>query len=129
MWNGSSDTIVEANSFFDNGRDIAFGLGPGKTSASPVSNASLPDHRGGRIAGNSVTRRSGLPGADIAISVADSPDTRIEQNIVTMSRTYPNAIEYRFPRTTGVLITGNSVDGRIEGRDGASASVSGNTIR
>ncbi len=129
MWNGSTDTVVEANTFIDNVRDIALGLDPGKTAGSPVSNGALTDHRGGRIIGNVITRRPGLPGADVAIYVADSPDTRIEQNTVTMAGTYPNAIEYRFPRTTGVVITGNTVDGRIQARDGATANVSGNTVR
>lgn len=129
MWNGSADTVVEANTFIDNVRDIALGLDPSKTAAAPVSNGTLPDHRGGRISGNVITRRPGLPGADVAIYVADSPDTRIEQNAVTMAGTYPNAIEYRFPRTTGVVITGNTVDGRIQARDGATARVSDNTTR
>jgi hypothetical protein len=129
MWNGSRDTIVEGNIFIDNVRDIALGLSPVTTSAAPVSNAALPDHRGGRISGNTVTRRPGLPGADVAIAVADSPRTRIERNTVTTAGGYPNAIEYRFPRTTEVVITGNDLEGRIVARDGASATVSGNVVR
>jgi hypothetical protein len=129
LWNGSRDAVVEGNTFVDNVRDIAFGLDPAKTREAPVSNGSLTDHRGGRITGNTISRRSMLPGADVAISVADSPQTRIEGNTVTMARGYPNAIEYRFPRTSGVVITANSVDGLIQARDGASATLSGNTVR
>ena len=129
LWNGSRDSVVEANTFVDNVRDIALGLDPTKTSQSPVGNGSLTDHRGGRISGNTITRRALLPGADVAISVADSPQTRVEGNIVSMAGSYPNAIEYRFPRTTGGVIASNTVDGRIQARDGASATVSGNTVR
>lgn len=129
MWNASSDSVVEGNTFIDNARDISLGLDPGKPGAAPVSNSSLTDHRGGRIAGNTITRRGSLPGADVAIYVADSPGTIVEQNTVTMAGSYPNAIEYRFPRTTGVIVRDNIVDARIEGRDGATATVSGNTVR
>ena len=129
IWNASRDTVVEGNTFVDNVRDIALGLDATRTSQAPVSNGSLTDHRGGRISGNIITRRVMLPGADVAILVADSPQTRIEGNTVTMAGGYPNAIEYRFPRTTGVVITSNSVDAQILARDGASATVTGNTVR
>lgn len=129
MWNGSADTIVEANTFVDNAREVAFGLGPGKTAEAPVSNGALTDHRGGSIVRNTMTRRPGLRGTDVAILVADSPGTRVEQNTVTLAGTSANAIEYRFPRTTGVEIVGNDVDGRILGRDGATATLNGNTVR
>jgi len=129
LWNASRDSVVEGNTFTDNVRDIAFGLDAGMTARAPVSNGALPDHRGGRISGNTITRRAGLPRVDVAISVADSPDTRVEGNTITMAGGYPNAIEYRFPRTTGVVITGNTVDARIQARDGATAAVSGNTVR
>lgn len=129
LWNASRDSVVEGNTFIDNVRDVAFGLDAGMTSRAPVSNGTLPDHRGGRISGNTVTRRGGLPGVDVAISVADSPDTRVEGNTITMSGGYPNAIEYRFPRTTGVVITANTVDAQIQARDGATGTVSGNTVR
>ncbi len=129
IWNGSHDTVVENNRFVDNVRDIALGLDAAKTGQAPVANGSLTDHRAGRISGNTITRRAGLPGADVAISVADSPQTRIDGNTVAMAGGYPNAIEYRFPRTTGVVITANTVDGQILSRDGATATVSGNTVR
>jgi hypothetical protein len=123
MWNGSRDTVVEGNTFIDNARDISLGLDPGKTSRPPVSDPSRTDHRGGRITGNTIIRRAGLPGADVAILVADSPDTRVEGNVITMHGTYPNAIEYRFPRTTGVVIAHNTVDAAIVARNGATGTV------
>lgn len=129
LWNASRDSVVEGNTFTDNVRDISFGLDAGMTARAPVSNGTLPDHRGGRISGNTITRRAGLGGVDVAISVADSPDTRVEGNTITMAGGYPNAIEYRFPRTTGVVITGNTVDAQIQARDGATATVSNNTVK
>jgi len=128
FWNGSAETVVEQNHFENNARDIALGFDPGKTGAPPVNAPSVPDHRGGRVAGNTVTRTAGVAGRlDVAISVADSPDTRIDGNTVTMAGTYHNAIEYRFSRTTGVVIVGNTVDAAIAGRDGATATVTGNS--
>lgn len=127
IWNGSSNTLVENNTFIDNARDVALGLDPTKPSQAPVSNSTITDHRGGRIAGNNITRRAGLAGTDVAIGLADSPGTVIESNQVRLNGSYPNAIEYRFPRTTGVIIRNNGVDGGIVARDGATATVSGTT--
>jgi hypothetical protein len=47
---------------------------------------------------------------------------------VILSGTYPNAIEYRFPATTGVEIRANLTDGAVQRRDGASATVAGNVV-
>ncbi len=129
LWNASRDSIIEGNTFVDNVRDISVGLDAGRTALAPIGNGALTDHRGGRISGNTITRRATLPRADVAVMVADSPQTRVEGNVITMAGGYPNAIEYRFPRTTGVVITGNTVDGQIQARDGATGTVSGNTIR
>ena len=126
MWNGSKDTLVEGNTFTDNARDISLGLDPTKTAQAPVSNGARTDHAGGIVKGNTVTRRAGLNGVlDVGILLADSPNTRVEGNTVTMAGTYPNAIEYRFPRTTGVVIAGNVVDAAIVARDGATGTVTG----
>lgn len=127
FWNGSRNTTIEGNTFENNGRDVALGFDPAKTSQPPHSNPALTDHQGGRVAGNTIRRRAGLAGADVAIYLADSPGTRIDGNSIVMAGTYPNAIEYRFPRTTGVVISGNVADARIQSRDGASGTVSGNT--
>lgn len=114
-WRGSSGTIAEGNTFIDCQREIAFGLEP----------ASPHDHTGGIIRNNFIVRQPGLHG-DAAISVFDSPDTSVLHNTVLMSGAYPNAIEYRFPDATGVRIVNNLVDGRIQVRDGAAATVEGN---
>ena len=40
--------------------------------------------------------------------------------------TYPNAIEYRFAGSSGVVIQNNLTDGAIQARDGATGTVAGN---
>ncbi len=40
--------------------------------------------------------------------------------------TFPNAIEYRFAGSSGLLIENNLTDGAIQARDGATATVAGN---
>ena len=47
-------------------------------------------------------------------------------NTILLNGTYPNAIEYRFSGTSGVLIANNLTNRAIAQRDGASGSVSHN---
>ncbi|MFN2385888.1 MAG: hypothetical protein ABR576_06325 [Thermoanaerobaculia bacterium] len=47
-------------------------------------------------------------------------------NTVIQNGTYPDAIEYRFASTTGVVVRNNLTDGSIRARDGAQATVAGN---
>jgi hypothetical protein len=117
MWSGSSDTVVEENVFLDCERAIAFGLGPQAGFAH--------GHSGGRIANNVIVRGASVRG-DSAISVWDSPGTRVLHNSVLQNGSYPTAIEYRFAGTTGVEVRNNLTDGTILARDGAQAQVSGN---
>ena len=44
-----------------------------------------------------------------------------------LSGTYPNAAEYRFAGAAGVMIANNLFDAAIVARDGATASLSGNS--
>jgi hypothetical protein len=119
VWNGSSDTTVNGNTFINNQRDIFFGLDPNKPADSS------PDHARGLIANNFIYKTASIK-PDAAIGVFDSPQTRIYHNTVLMNGGYPNAIEYRFSRTTSVEIRNNLSDARIVSRDSASASVSNN---
>jgi hypothetical protein len=50
----------------------------------------------------------------------------VVHNSIYVSGGYANPIEYRFANTAGVVIANNVLDGRIQARDGASATVSGN---
>ena len=115
MWGGSSNTIVERNLFLNTQRGIALGLEP------RIPN----DHSGGIIRNNIFLRKPGEMG-DTGIYVADSPNTKVLHNTVILSGTYPFAIEYRFPDTTGVDIRFNLTDNRIVSRDGASGNVADN---
>jgi hypothetical protein len=113
MWNGSTNTLVDGNTFIECQREIALGL----------IERTPNDHTGGVIRNNFVYRS--LPG-DSAIYVADSPGTQVLHNSILISRTYANPIEFRFPHTTGVVIANNVLDGNVAARDGATGAVAGN---
>jgi hypothetical protein len=115
MWNGTTSTIVDGNAFVDCQREISIGL----------IERTPNDHTGGIVRNNFIYRRPGLTG-DAAILVADSPATQVLHNSILISGTYSNAIEYRFPNTTAVLIANNVTDAPILARDGATGVVTGN---
>lgn len=115
MWNGTTNSLVEGNTFVDCQREISLGL---------IERAPS-DHAGGIVRNNFIYRRPGLAG-DAAILVADSPNTQVLHNSILVSGTYGNAIEYRFPNASAVRIANNVTDAQIIGRDGATGSVTGN---
>ena len=113
MWNASTNSLVDGNTFINCQREIALGL----------IERTPNDHTGGIVRNNFIYRDA--PG-DSAVYVADSPGTQVLHNTILISRTYANPIEYRFPHTTGVVIANNVLDGNVMARDGATGSVSGN---
>jgi hypothetical protein len=115
MWNSSRDSIVDGNTFVDCHREISLGLIPRTPN----------DHTGGVIRNNMIARSAGA-GGDVAIAVFDSPGTRVVHNTIWMGGAYPNAIEYRFPDTTGVTVANNLSDVGALAREGGAGSVSGN---
>jgi hypothetical protein len=115
MWNGSTNTLVDGNTFIECQREIALGL----------IERTPNDHSGGVVRNNFIYRS--LPG-DSAIYVGDSPGTQVLHNSILISRTYGNPIEIRFPHTTGVVIANNVLDGNIAARDGASGAIAGNFV-
>jgi len=117
MWNRSVGTLVEQNTFVDCQREIAFGL----VDREPF------DHSGGVIRDNRIMRDRSTSG-DVAIGVFASPGTQVIDNVVQLSGTYANAIEYRFAKTRDAVIKGNKVDAAIRARDGAQASVFDNEL-
>ena len=119
MWNASSGSVAEGNTFINCQREIAFGLVERR----------FNDHTGGIIRNNFIYRDSTVGGTgwgDTAIGVGDSPGTQVLHNTILLSGTYSTPIEYRFAGSTGVVISRNLLDGSILARDGATASVSGN---
>ncbi len=114
FWSGSRDTVVHSNTFINCERGIIFGLGP----QPPYAHG----HSGGSIYNNFIYRTEPV-NADAGISVWDSPGTRVYHNTVIQNGTYPAAIEYRFPGTTGVEIINNLTDGSILQRDNAQGVV------
>lgn len=119
IWNGSSDTTVVRNTFINNQRDISLGLDP----TMPVDDTT--DHARGVIANNFIYKTSAIA-PDVPVGVFDSPQTKVYYNTILLNGGYPNAIEYRFARTTGVDIKNNLTDAAIVARDGASGSVANN---
>jgi hypothetical protein len=115
MWNGSRDSIVENNLFLNVQYGIALGLSTTKTN----------DHTGGIVRNNFFHRTSAQSG-DVGIVINNSANTKVLHNTVILSGTYPNAIEYRFPATTGTEIRYNLTDGAVLSRNGATGTVANN---
>lgn len=115
MWMGSKNSIIEGNLLLNVQYGIALGLDPDRTD----------DHSGG-IVRNNFFHRSKDQSGDVGITINNSPGARVLHNTVILSGTYPNAIEYRFPATTGVEIRYNLTDAAVQQRDGASGAVADN---
>jgi hypothetical protein len=115
MWNGSSGSLVEGNTFIDCHREISLGL----------ELRTPDDHTGGLIRNNFIYRSPSVDGGG-AIQVWDSPDTRVVHNSILMNWPDSGSIEYRYPDTTNVLIENNLADNPDWARGGATATVRGN---
>ncbi len=116
MWNGSSNTTVEGNTFIDCQREISMGL---------IDRAGATDHSGGIVQNNFIFRSASVSG-DTAILIADSPNTKVVNNSILVSGGYSSPIEYRFAGTTGIVIANNLLDGDVTARDGATGTVTNN---
>ncbi len=122
FWQNSIDTIVERNRIINCDMGIAFGnsSGPGQYAR---DGETTYDHQGGIIRNNFIFRNQ--PG-DVGISVNKARDFQIVNNTVILQGTFYWTIEYRFAPTQGVIAY-NLTDGNILARDGASATLTGNT--
>ena len=107
MWNHSSGTVTEGNTFINCARGVSYGL---------LSRAD-GDHVAGVIRNNVIFRASTQSG-DVGIHLSSSPGTQVLNNTVVLSGTYGAAIEYRFATTTNVVVANNLVDAAIAARDG-----------
>jgi hypothetical protein len=115
FWSGSADTLVEKNLIINCDRGIGFGLLQGR------------GHLRGIVRNNMIYHAAGGGNfADVAIEAAESPGTQIYNNTIFMQNGYPNAIEYRYPQTSGLLIANNLTNKAIQARDGATATVTDN---
>lgn len=113
LWQGSSGSLIEGNTFLDCSRGVHLGLGPG-------------DHSGGLVRNNFF---AWTEDADYLVDVAIytvSPGSKILHNTALVTDQYPNAIEVRFASTTGVEVRNNLLDGAVQPRDGAVPATSGN---
>lgn len=118
MWNGSSGTIVDGNTFINCECAIALGL----------IQRTPNDHTGGIVRNNFIYRASGTPqgvdSPDASIWIWDSPNTKVLNNTVIQNGSYASAIEYRFDTTNGEF-RNNICDGTILDRG---SGTSGNTV-
>jgi hypothetical protein len=117
-WFSASGTTIEGNTFINCQREISVGL----------IERTPNDHTGGVIRNNFIYRDASVQSGDVAIAVFDSPGTRVLHNTVYLADGYPNAIEYRFPNTSGVVIANNLLNRAITGRDSATASITNNVV-
>jgi len=115
MWNHSANSLVDGNTFLNCHREISLGL-----------IQRTPDDHVGGIVRNNFVHRNLFGDGDAAVLVADSPGTQVLHNTLLVTGTYANAIEYRFPNSTGVLVAYNAADANVAARDGATGSVAGN---
>lgn len=120
MWNGSSNTISENNTFINVDRAIAYGL-VGREN----------DHQGGVIKNNFIYMAPGLYSAnrtlnsDAPIINWSSPGTKIAHNTVRTNGNMPKSIEIRF-NSQGAEVINNLVDATILHRDGSAFVSQGN---
>lgn len=123
MWNGSSGTTVEGNTFIDCDRAVSFGL---------VDFAGF-DHQGGVVSNNFVYQTPGLFSAfrraesDAQILVCDSPGTVVAHNTVLTSGNSRFSIEVRWANT-GVTFDNNLTDAPVRARDGGAYTATGNYL-
>jgi hypothetical protein len=116
FWRGSKDNKTLNNVIINCDRGIGYGL---------LDEAG--QNEGGIISNNVIIHtESKHPFSDVGIGLESSPNTIVSNNIIFSTNNYPNAIEYRFKRTTGALIMGNITNKAIKARNGAKATLSGN---
>jgi hypothetical protein len=117
MWNGSSNTTCEGNTFINCETAIALGL--------IDRTAPQTDHAGGVIRNNFIYRAGGTPTGvdtpDCSILIWDSPNTKCLNNTIIQSGSFANGIEYRFS-TTGAEIRFNLLDCAVTDRGGGTSA-------
>ena len=113
FWNDSKNIKTLNNLIINSDRGIGYGLMDREK-----------QNQGGIISENIIIHTATIhPFADVGIGLESSPNTVVSNNVIFSTGTYPNAIEYRFKRTSGVLIKGNITNKVIKSRNGATATL------
>lgn len=118
FWNNSAFNTISENLIINSDRGIGLGLGR------PTDrNVLLGDFksivRGNVIASFDVSK----PFSDVGIALEAVFGSVVENNTVYLANDYPRSIEFRFPETTNVVITGNNINKRVSARDGGKALI------
>ncbi len=108
FYDAASGTTLTFNLILNCDRAIGLGSGPAST------------HVGGKIQNNFIADNratGGFPGPGISLESASA--AQVDNNSVYQAGTYANAIEYRYPGTTGAFIRNNLANRAITARDNA----------
>jgi hypothetical protein len=123
MWNHSTNTLTERNTFINVDRAIAYGLYDNSGS----------DHQRGVIRNNFIYLQPGLMSAsrkassDGQIIIWDPPGSKVYHNTILTNGNVVKSIEFRFNTTDGEA-RNNLADTPIGTRDGATFTQSGNLL-
>lgn len=108
FWSESRNTIIENNIIYNCDRGIMLGF-------------DSSNHYGGIIRNNFIQTI-----ADTGIYLCNTQDVEVYNNTVYIESGYPNAIEYRFSNTEGLIIKNNLTNKSITSRNGATAVLGSN---
>lgn len=124
LWNNSAFNTITENLIVNSDRGI--GLGSGRPTE---RNILLGDFKS-VVKGNVIASfNASKPFSDVGIALEAVFGAVVENNTVYLANDYPRSIEYRFPETTNVVITGNNINKRVSSRDGGQVSIEkANTI-
>jgi len=123
LWNDTFNNIVKNNLIINSDRGIGLGM--------RMHNENYIYHSnfGGIIQSNIIYHANNKHKfSDVGIILEDSPNTLVENNIIFLEHNYPYAIEFRFEKSTNIVIKKNNTNKGIRQRDGAKALVIKNKV-